>query len=54
MAQVSYKESQISSLILTQCLSVPNRSLTTDLETIINWIAHPFEMSELILKPEYL
>ena len=27
---------------------------TTDLETIINWIAHPFELSELILKPEYL
>ena len=26
----------------------------TDLETIINWIAHPFELSELILKPEYL
>ena len=24
----------------------------TDLETIINWIAHPFELSELILKPE--
>ena len=28
--------------------------LATDLETIINWIAHPFELSELILKPEYL
>ena len=26
----------------------------TDLETIINWIAHPFDLSELILKPEYL
>ena len=27
---------------------------STDLETIINWIVHPFEFSELILKPEYL
>ena len=26
----------------------------TDLKTIINWIAHPFELNELILKPEYL
>ena len=25
----------------------------TDLETIINWTAHPSELSELILKPEY-
>ena len=32
----------------------PHKVYTTDLETIINWIAHPFELSELILKPEYL
>ena len=35
-------------------MNLPNLLLATDLEIIINWIAHPFELSELILKPEYL
>ena len=32
----------------------PKHAKTTDLKTIINWIAHPFELNELILKPKYL
>ena len=46
--------SNIAQEVLKSARYVYPWSVITDLETIINWIAHPFELSELILKPEYL